>query len=307
LDFDTGSSDLWCWSTQLPQDILSAASAHNIFDPTKSSTFQNTDGSTWNITYGDGSGASGSVGTDNVTIGGLTIENQAIELASQLSQQFTQDSSDGLLGLAWPTINTVTPTPVATPVENMISQQDIPASQELFTAYLGSWRDSNQADKGESWYTFGHIDQDAVAASGKDIVYTDVDNSSGFWMFNSPTGTVNGTSFDIGNAIADTGTTLMLVPDAACQAIYAAIPGAQYDAQQQGWLYPISTTVDQLPVVTVSFGGVQFAIRKEDLGFSEPTPGMYYGGIQSAGNQPVSIFGDTFLKSVYMVSFVSTI
>jgi hypothetical protein len=92
-----------------------------------------------------------------VTIGGLTIKDQAVELAKEMSAQFVQGAGDGLLGLAWGSINTVTPTPVKTPVENMISQQDIPQTAELFTANLGSWRDANDPDKGESFYTFGYI------------------------------------------------------------------------------------------------------------------------------------------------------
>jgi hypothetical protein len=104
-------------------------------------------GSTWQIQYGDQSSASGIVGTDNVTIGGLTIKNQAIELADNLSDQFVQDTGSGLLGLAFGSINTVQPTPVKTPVENMIAQQDITSDMELFTANLGSWRDANDPDK----------------------------------------------------------------------------------------------------------------------------------------------------------------
>ena len=51
-----------------------------------------------------------------------------------MSTEFQQGTGDGLLGLAWPAINTVTPKPVATPVQNMITQEDIPKSAELFTA-----------------------------------------------------------------------------------------------------------------------------------------------------------------------------
>jgi hypothetical protein len=95
-----------------------------------------------------------------VTIGGLTIKNQAVELANQLSAQFIQDSgSSGLLGLAFGQLNTVKPTAVKTPVENMIAQSDISADKELFTAYLGSWRDVAEPDQGKSFYTFGYIDQ----------------------------------------------------------------------------------------------------------------------------------------------------
>jgi hypothetical protein len=122
------------WSTDLPQSVQSQGSGHSIFDSSKSSTFKTMSGSTWKISYGDGSSASGTVGTDNVTIGGLTIKNQAVELANQMSTEFQQGTGDGLLGLAWPAINTVTPKPVATPVENMITEDDIPKTAELFTA-----------------------------------------------------------------------------------------------------------------------------------------------------------------------------
>ncbi len=54
---------------------------HSLFDPKKSSTFKKAQGQEWKIQYGDGSSASGDVGTDVVTIGGLKIENQSIELA----------------------------------------------------------------------------------------------------------------------------------------------------------------------------------------------------------------------------------
>lgn len=78
-------------------------------------------------------------------MGNITVKNQAVELATKLSTQFTQDTtSDGLLGLAWGSINTVQPAPVQTPVENMIAQDDIPQTAELFTVYLGSVKDANQ-------------------------------------------------------------------------------------------------------------------------------------------------------------------
>lgn len=121
LDFDTGSSDLWVWSTSLPKKTQESgkAAGHTIFDPSKSSTWQLQSSSTWQISYGDSSSASGEVGTDTVTLGGLAIKNQAVEIADKISDQFVQSAGDGLLGLAWGNINTVQPSPVQTPVENM--------------------------------------------------------------------------------------------------------------------------------------------------------------------------------------------
>lgn len=186
----------------------------------------------------------------------------------------------------------------------MITEDAIPKTSELFTANLGSWRDADEADKGESFYTFGFIDQNVQTAAGSEIQYAPVDNSQGFWMFDSTSATVNGkTITQSGNtAIADTGTTLALVADATCEAIYAAIPGSTYDQTQQGWTFPSSTTADQLPVVTFAVGDNQFAVQKEDLGFADAGNGMVYGGIQSRGSMTFDILGDTFLKGIYAVS-----
>ncbi|KAI9824639.1 MAG: hypothetical protein M1819_000840 [Sarea resinae] len=301
LDFDTGSADLWVWSTELPSSVTSSASGHNIYNPSKSSTYKKVSADSWKISYGDGSSASGTVGTDNVTIGGLTIKNQAIELANTLSTEFQQGAGDGLLGLAWGSINTVSPKPVQTPVENMISQSDIPSNQELFTAKLGSYHDASDPDKGASFYTFGFIDKDTVGS--QTVSYTPVDNSQGFWQFASASASVNGKTITRANntAIADTGTTLALVDDSTCQAIYDAIPGASYDSTQQGWVFPTSVTVDQLPVVQFAVGDKLFTLQKEDLAFADGGSGKVYGGVQSRGSMTFDILGDTFLKSIYAI------
>jgi hypothetical protein len=114
---------------------------------------------------------------------------------------------------------------------------------------------------------------------------------------------VNGESFSRpGNsAIADTGTTLALVSDEMCQAIYARIPGAKFDEKNQGWVFPVSTQADDLPVVAFAVGDLQVPVQKEDLGFANVGGGMQYGGIQSRGTLPFDILGDTWLKGCYAV------
>jgi len=103
IDFDTGSSDFWVFSTLLGPE---ATVGHNVFDPLKSKTFHNASGLDWEIGYGDGSGAAGIVGTDRVQVGGVTVTRQAVELASAVSRSFIEDTdSDGLVGLAFKKIN----------------------------------------------------------------------------------------------------------------------------------------------------------------------------------------------------------
>jgi len=67
---------------------------------------------------------------DDVTVGGITIQNQAVECAKKVSSAFSSGTGDGLLGLAFDQINTVKPAPVATPIENMGTEGVIP--QVLF-------------------------------------------------------------------------------------------------------------------------------------------------------------------------------
>ncbi|KAJ7057706.1 acid protease [Mycena amicta] len=286
LDFDTGSSDLWVWSSELTGV---SKTGHNVYDPSKSKTASQQKGATWNISYGDGSSASGNVYLDTVTIGGVSIPKQAVELAQKLSAQFAQgEGSDGLLGLAWPAINTVSPQPVKTPVQNMMDQGLI--SQPLFTVKL---------DRGDNagFYSFGEIDESVTA---NPITYTPVDSSEGFWMVPSASYTLNGKTIQrAGNtAILDTGTTLALVDDDTVSAIYAKIKGAKFDQNQGGWMYPSTSAV---PNLAFAIGDTLYTLNAADFAFGDAEGGYVFGGVQSRGSNPFDILGDIFLKSVYVV------
>jgi hypothetical protein len=197
----------------------------------------------------------------------------------------------------------------------MIAQHDITEDQQLFTAYLGSTPPGRESQTGsnavatapatgdepESFYTFGYIDKTATA--GQKPSYASVDSSQGFWQFDSCSAQIGDrTVTRSGNtAIADTGTTLALVGDDLCKAVYAAIPGATLSAQQQGWVFPTSTDLSRIPRVQVAVGDALFTINPEELPFSDLGDGTYYGGIQSRGDLEFDILGDVFLRSVYAI------
>jgi len=292
LDFDTGSADLWVFSSELPP---SKQSGHTIYNPKKSSTAKPLKNATWNISYGDGSSASGNVYTDTVTLGGLVIKNQAVECASKLSPEFATGQGDGLLGLAFDLINTVKPSAAPTPVQNMNTEGVTPKGAEIFTCMLTRFNEE------PGFYTFGYIDEDGL--NGATPFYTPVVDNSGFWKVNSTSAVVAGKTINRphNTAICDTGTTLCLVDSALCSAIYGHIKGAKFDSNFNGWVFPSTTLLDHLPSVQIVIGSKPFDVSPADLAFGPSQDGWYFGGFQDRGSMTFDILGDVFLKNVYAI------
>ncbi|KAJ9292730.1 hypothetical protein DTO271G3_8429 [Paecilomyces variotii] len=280
LDFDTGSADLWVFSSQTP---ASERSGHDYYTP--GSSAQKLSGATWDISYGDGSSASGDVYLDKVTVGGVSYASQAVESAEKVSSEFTEDTaSDGLLGLAFSSINTVQPTPQNTFFDNVKSS----LSQPLFAAAL--------KHNAPGVYDFGFTDSSKYTGS---ITYTDVDNSQGFWGFTVDSYSIGSDSTgDSISGIADTGTTLLLLDDSIVEAYYEQVDGATYDDSQGGYVFPSSTTP---PDFSVTIGDYTATVPGEYISFESVGNGQTYGGIQSNSGIGFSIFGDVFLKSQYVV------
>lgn len=211
----------------------------HIFNPEKSDTFKEIEGSTFNITYGDQSFAHGTVGRDTVDIGGATVEDQAIGLPNDVSDSFAEDeASDGLVGLAFTSINTMLPKQQPTFFDNVAPDLDEPVlTAQLRAAAVGS-------------YEFGVIDESKFVG---DLVKIPVDASNGFWEINSAQyavgdGKQTTVSSGIKTAIADTGTSLMLINDEIVEAYYEQVEGSLFTAETGGFIYPCETKLPDLYV-----------------------------------------------------------
>ena len=77
-----------------------------------------------------------------------------------------------------------------------------------------------------------------------------------------------------------------------------AIEGATYDDEQGGYKFPTDATI---PDVEFAVGDTLYKVNPKDIAFGDAGDGFVFGGIQSRGNLDFDIFGDVFLKSVYVV------
>lgn len=254
-----------------------------MYNPSTSGT--ELSGYTWSISYGDGSGASGNVFTDSVTVGGVNAPSQAVEAAQQISAQFQQDTNnDGLLGLAFSSINTVQPQSQTTFFDTVKNS----LAQPLFAVALKHQQ--------PGVYDFGFIDSSKYTGS---LTYTGVDNSQGFWSFNVDSYTAGSQSGSGFSGIADTGTTLLLLDDSIVSQYYSQVSGAQQDSSAGGYVFDCSTN---LPDFSVSISGYTATVPGSLINYGPSGVGSTcLGGIQSNSGIGFSIFGDIFLKSQYVV------
>lgn len=171
--------------------------------------------------------------------------------------------------------------------------------------------------KGEpGTYTFGIIDSTKYTG---DLTYVDVDSSRGFWSF-AVSGYAVGdlaSPLEFG-AIADTGTSLLYLPEQVVEDYYSQT-GASYDSSQGGYTFDCS---EDIPDITINIGGYNAVVPGSFIKYAplwESSPSKFmqflpnfnctnafvflacFGGIQSSAKIGFSIFGDVFLKSQFVV------
>ncbi|OAQ96732.1 hypothetical protein LLEC1_05668 [Akanthomyces lecanii] len=285
LDFDTGSSDLWVFSTDTK---TSETNGQTLYKPAKSSSAKLLQGFKWAIGYGDKSNSKGVVYQDVVEIGTASINSQAVESATDVSSQFTKDSgSSGLLGLAYDKGNTVKPTQQQTWFSNIKSR----LAQPLFTARL------KHQEVGS--YNFGYIDQSQYTG---EISYTPAfTDALGHRLFNA-------TGYAVADAelndhgitgTADTGTSLVYLPTDVASDYWSNVDGAQQQQVAEGqylWIFDCNTS---LPTFSFGVGSGRITIHSDNINFAS-SEGSCIGGLGGIDGG-LAIFGDVAMKSGFVV------
>jgi len=112
--YDTGSSDLWVFTTE----CSGCSSKSNIFNPSLSSSYVK--GTTpFSITYGDGSNCQGHNGSDIISIGGATIR-QGIDITTSVSSNLLSSTLDGIMGLGFSALMSIRGTSILVHIETNI-------------------------------------------------------------------------------------------------------------------------------------------------------------------------------------------
>ena len=283
LDIDTGSGDLWLFSTDTPRFYLDG---QQIYHPDQSGTAHHVANASWSITYGDGSYAGGGIYRDTVSIGNITLLNATVESATAVSRSLTTDPvMSGILGLALDHPSTTYPQQ-QTLLQSMAPLLDV----NLFAA------DLKYQDVGA--YHFGYVNDSSYTGA---MTWQPVLPRSGFWEIFLQSIHIGGDKvWRMHNwpMVADTGTTLLLLPTDLVELYWSFVPGAYMSEVYYGYVFPCNAT---LPAFDFGFADRWNAtIPGHYFNFEAITETECYGGIQDS-MEPFGILGDAFLKALYVV------
>jgi hypothetical protein len=279
MQLDTGLSRFVISTTECPK-----CSGKTPFNRTLSYTYR-AGVAPWKIQYGDGSFAEGTIAEDKVTLGGIIVNNQKLNLALHESPNFG-DMVDGVLGLSFGALSGST-----TVFESMMQQGLV--DQGIFSFFIGK-----RSISGGGEVIFGGLDMERVH-SGNNITYTPVTVAM-HWNIDVQDYTINGESFAAEmnttaiRSIVDTGTTLLIGPEDWVGWFHSRIDKAR--RIRRTWLIPCNGS-HQFGVVVE---GKTFSVLYEDLVREYVGFGLCFSAVQTSSGDYL-ILGDVFLKNKYVV------
>lgn len=303
LHLDTGSSDLWVNtpSSALCKSKGSPCASTGTYTANSSSTYSYI-ASDFNISYVDGSGASGDYVSDTFTIGGTTLDKL------QFGIGYTSSSSEGILGIGYQ-INEVQVGRAGKAAYNNLPAQLV-ADGDIQSNAFSLWLNDLDASTGS--ILFGGIDTEKYTGT---LATLPIQQESGVYA----EFLITLTEISLGNTVIasnqaqavllDSGSSLTYLPDAITEAIYEQV-SAQYSAEDGAAFVPcslasntttldftftsptISITMDELVIPATSANG-------RPLVESDGTKICLFG-IAPAGSSS-AVLGDTFIRSAYLV------
>jgi hypothetical protein len=297
LHIDTGSSDLWAnaKSSQLCTARGDECAAAGTYDANSSSTYQYVN-SEFNISYVDGSGASGDYVKDTFHFGGKTIDDL------QFGIGYNSTSAEGILGIGYTTNEVAVNRAGLDPYPNL--PQLLADNGDINTNAYSLWLNDLDASTGS--ILFGGVDTEKYTGTLSKLpiipeqgVYAEFIIALTGMGSNGNEGSI----FKNENVpvLLDSGSSLMYLPDNVATSLYSKY-SAQYDSTQ-GAAFVDCDLANQQGSLEFTFSGPTISVPLNELvivaGYSRGTP-VCILGIGPAGDS-VAVLGDTFLRSAYVV------
>ncbi|SGY99967.1 BQ5605_C034g11317 [Microbotryum silenes-dioicae] len=289
---DTGSADLWVYQEGVGQ----VATAE--WDASKSSSVVTTPSIPWSIKYGSGS-QQGFLNQDIVTMGGYSVDT-VFAAATTLNPAFSPYPISGIFGFGFGVVAASGYSPW---FERLMNQSIV--SNPYFSMFLVRASDITtvpQGSVGGAQLCIGCMDNSKFTGT---ISWSRV-TSIAFWTIAMDGIALNGTVITGTemNASFDSGTTLIQIPVAAAQAMYAEIGGVDSGTGDGTYNIPCDAPIGFLAFV---FKGVQYEIPPEDLiraiSRDRSICVLTIAGVDNvdARGRPTAIIGGAFLKNVYAI------
>jgi hypothetical protein len=258
--------------------------------------------SDFNISYVDGSGASGDYVSDTFTIGSTTLKTL------QFGIGYESTSPEGILGVGYQ-LNEVQVQRAGGQVYNNLPAQLVADGLISSNAY-SLWLNDLDASTGN--ILFGGVDTDQFKGT---LATLPIQSEGGQFaeFLITLTGVSLGSTVIAKNqaqaVLLDSGSSLTYLPDAITEAIYEQV-SAQYDSQEGSAYVPCSlssnsSTLDftfSSPTISVSMDELVIEIPSNNgrpLTFSDGTKACLFGIAPAGSSTPV--LGDTFIRSAYLV------
>ncbi|KAL2816362.1 putative aspartic-type endopeptidase opsB [Aspergillus cavernicola] len=303
LILDTGSSDLWCnaANSTLCSSSKDPCRISGSFDPDSSSSCAHVS-SDFNISYADGSGASGDYVTDTLHIGNTTIRD------FQFGIGYSSSSAEGVLGIGYPS-NEVQVARFGDEAYRNLPQSLMHNGQIQSSAY-SLWLNDLQANTGS--ILFGGVDSEKYHGDLQTLPVQSVDGGYSEFVI-----ALTGISLDTESrnralssdslpaaVLLDSGSSLSYLPDSIVEDIYDDI-GVTYEQSTGAGYAPCSLAQENINITftfsspEITVGIDELIIHSGDLRFRNGERACIFG-IVPAGDSTV-VLGDTFLRSAYVV------
>lgn len=303
LHLDTGSSDLWLNTpgSRLCQLKSTPCAYAGAYAGNASSTYQYI-GSHFNISYVDGSGASGDYVSDTVAIGTTTLDRL------QFGIGYASTSAQGILGIGYE-LNEVQVNRAGRPPYRNLPSQMVADGLTRVNAY-SLWLNDLDANLGS--ILFGGIDTEHYVGGLHTLPVQPEAGVHAELMVTLTALDMGATRLRDTMALAvllDSGSSLTYLPDDLVQLLYDRV-GAVYDAAQ-GAAYVPCALYHQPTNLTFAFSGPRITVGMDELvldlvtasggrpTFQDGRPACLFG-VAPAG-AGTNVLGDTFLRSAYVV------